>query len=294
MIRRVWNLGNGKAIPLDRPSIIAILNLTPDSFSDGGDLSTPAVAASAALAAIRDGAAMLDIGGESTRPGAVRIAAAEQIRRTIPVIRAIRSEAPNIPISIDTTLSEVASAAIDAGADAINDVSAGLEDPELLPLTALRGVGLILMHRLRAPDRDQFSDRYTHPPNYDDQGGVVPAVRAFLRERAAVAVDAGIDPESIVLDPGLGFGKSVEQNLELIRDSAQLADLGFPILSALSRKSFTARAAGIDPDLPPKARASASVGLSIAHLIAGARLFRVHDIRPHFEAITAAWAAASP
>ena len=291
MLPRIWQLGNGKAIPLDRPSLIAILNLTPDSFSDGGDLPSPQAAADAAESAIRDGAAMLDVGGESSRPGAARVSAPEQIRRTIPAIRLIRERNQDVPISIDTTLAPVARAALDAGADAVNDVAAGLEDEQMLPLVAQRGVGLVLMHRLRKPEHDQFSDKYTSPPAYPEPGGVVQAVRDFLALRTQAAIAAGVAPDRIVIDPGLGFGKTVEQNLLLMRKTPALMELGFPVLSALSRKSFTARAAGLGPDSHPKARITASVGLSVVHLLAGVRLFRVHDVRQHHEAIAAAWAA---
>ncbi len=291
MASPVWQLGNGKAISLDRPAIIAILNVTPDSFSDAGELTSSEAAADAAESALRDGASMLDIGGESTRPGAERVSAAEQLRRVIPAIRLIRERLPQVPISIDTTLAPVARAALDAGADAVNDVAAGLEDEDMLPLVAERGAGLVLMHRLRTPERDRFSDQYASPPVYPGPGGVVQAVRDFLSRRSDAALSAEIGANRIVIDPGLGFGKSVEQNLLLLRHTPQLAALGFPVLSALSRKSFTARAAGLGPDSQPKARLSASLGLSIVHVLAGTRLFRVHDVREHHEALTAAWAA---
>jgi dihydropteroate synthase len=166
-----------------------------------------------------------------------------------------------------------------------------LDDSRILHLAAEREVGLILMHRLHSPGVDRYSDRYTQPPDYTQQGGVVEAVFAFLKARVDAAASVGIDPAALVLDPGLGFGKSVEQNLELLRATPRLATLGFPILSALSRKSFTARAAGLDPALPPKTRVHATIGLSVAHLRAGARLFRVHDVAPHRDALAAAWAA---
>jgi dihydropteroate synthase len=221
----------------------------------------------------------VDIGGESTRPGATRIDAAEQIRRTVPVIAAIRRELAAGPvITIDTTLAEVARAALDVGADAINDVSAGTEDPGILVLAAQRRCGLILMHRLAPPGRDVFSHQYAAPPDYSASGGVTGAVVAFL-------------PEAIVVDPGLGFGKTVEQNLELIRGTPALCELGRPVLSGVSRKSFTAKAAGIDTVRHPRERVHASVGLSVAHLFCGATIFRVHDVREHVEALRAAWAA---
>lgn len=287
-----WQIGNGKAIGLDRPAVLAILNVTPDSFSDGGELPTPDAAAAAAERAVAAGAAGLDVGGESTRPGAEPVSADEQIRRVVPAIEAIRRAlGVGVPIGIDTTLAAVAAAAIDAGADIINDVSAGRDDAGMLPLAAARGVGLILMHRLAPPRQDRYSDRYDSPPDYGDGGGVVRAVRGFLAERVDAACAAGVEPARIVIDPGLGFGKTVEQNLELIAGTPDLAALGRPVLSALSRKSFTARAAGMGPQTQPRERLAATIGLSVAHLAAGARVFRVHDVGEHVLALGAAWAA---
>lgn len=293
----VWNLAGGRSIPLDRPRLMAILNLTPDSFYDGGRLPNPEAALAAAARAVDEGADILDIGGESTRPGAQRIGAEEQIARVVPLIRAVRSgpsPLAEIPISIDTTLAPVARAALDAGADAINDVSAGTEDAGLLPLAAERRAGLILMHRLLPPDRDRYSDRYERPPAYRD---LVEDVRAFLADRVAAALAAGCDPGSILIDPGLGFGKTVDQNLELIRRTRELADLPlaggsrrFPVLSALSRKSFVGRAAGLAGSAPAD-RLAPTLALSAVHLASGASIFRVHDVREHALALHAAWAA---
>lgn len=287
-----WQIGNGKAIGLERPAVLAILNVTPDSFSDGGQLPTPDAAAAAAERAVAAGAAGLDVGGESTRPGAEPVSADEQIRRVVPAIEAIRrAVGAGVPIGIDTTLAAVAAAAIDAGADIINDVSAGRDDAGMLPLAAARGVGLILMHRLAPPRQDRYSDRYDAPPDYGAGGGVVRAVRSFLAERVEAACAAGVEPARIVIDPGLGFGKTVEQNLQLIAGTPDLAALGRPVLSALSRKSFTARAAGMGPQTPPRERLAATIGLSVAHLAAGARVFRAHDVGEHVRALGAAWAA---
>ncbi|MEX2218535.1 MAG: dihydropteroate synthase [Phycisphaerales bacterium] len=272
---------------LDRPRLVAILNLTPDSFYDGGRLGTVEEAVRAAERAVADGADVLDLGGESTRPGAQRVGPEEQVRRIVPVIGAIRARggaAGDIPISVDTTLAPVARAALDAGADAINDVSAGAEDAGMFGLAAQRSAGLILMHRLRPPERDSYSDRYAEPPRYGD---VAAEVSAFLRERCAAAGARGVAPGSIVIDPGLGFGKTVEQNLELIRRTGELAALGYPVLSGLSRKSFTGRAAGLAESTPAE-RLGATLALSVAHLIAGARLFRVHDVAEHRRAVSAA------
>src|ERR1051326_8059721 len=215
---------------------MAILNLTPDSFSDGGACPTVESAVAAARRAAEEGADILDLGGESTRPGAARVPSDEQVRRVIPVLRAIRADGSRlatIPISIDTTLIPVARAALDAGASIINDVSAGIEDPAILDLAAERRSGLVLMHRLAPPDRDSYSDRYEQRPQYDD---VVRTVRDFLASRAALAESRGVARSSIVLDPGLGFGKTVEQNLELIRRTPELAALGNPILDRKSTR----------------------------------------------------------
>lgn len=279
-----------KSVRLDRPWLLAILNVTPDSFSDGGVLSTPDDAARAAQQAFAEGADGVDVGGESTRPGSLPVAADEQIRRVVPALRAIRREVGDAaPITIDTTLAAVAAAALDSGADAINDISAGLHDEAMFPLASRTGAGMILMHRLTTPSRDSYSDRYAAAPEYGADG-VVSAVRSFLDDRASAAIDAGIGRDQIVLDPGLGFGKSVEQNLELIERTAELASLGFPLLSGVSRKSFTARAAGLSTELPPRERVTPTIALSVLHLARGARLFRVHDVAAHAQALRAAWA----
>jgi dihydropteroate synthase len=237
---------------------------------------------------------MLDIWGESTRPGAQRIPAAEQIRRVVPLIAAIRSArgpAAATPISIDTTLSDVARAALDAGADAINDVASGAEDAEMLPLAAERGAGIILMHRLAAPPADSYSDGYARAPEYGD---VVATVRAFLAERASMAERAGVARGSIAIDPGLGFGKSVEQNMALLRRTDELIDLGYPVVSALSRKSFVGRV-GLGRDSDSSERLPATLALSVLQAIRGAALFRVHDVAEHVQALRAARAfAAAP
>lgn len=298
-----WQLAPGRSLTLDRPRILAILNLTPDSFYDGGRLSTVDDALRAAERAIADGAEALDLGAESTRPGAARISADEQKRRLIPVITAItqrlaglgppRSDGqPTAPLlTIDTTLASLAEEAFAAGADALNDVSACAEDPAMLPLLARLRRGVILMHRAAPPDRDRYSTHYPAEPDYAHAGGVTGAVHAFLAQRLNLALDVGIEPDAVVLDPGLGFGKSVTQNLELIRRTPDLLTLNRPILSALSRKSFTAPAAGLPADTPPADRLHPTLGLSLLHLTLGARLFRVHDVRPHAQALSAAWTA---
>lgn len=292
--RPAWRASGSRSISLDQPAILGILNVTPDSFSDGGAYPTPEVALHAAAEMVAQGAHGLDIGGESTRPGSARVDADEQARRVLPVIRLIRKDRAfeRTVVSIDTTLASVARAALDAGADAINDVSAGTDDPEMLSLAASRGAGIILMHRLYRPERDSYSDRYAAPPDYGPAGAVA-VVKQHLVDRRRAAVQAGVHADSIVLDPGLGFGKTVEQNLELIRGTRELAALGSPILSALSRKSFVARAGGLAADSDPRQRLAPTLALSVLHKRAGAAIFRVHDVRPHRAALAAAAAVTS-
>lgn len=284
-----WRVSALRAVDLDRPRVMAIINVTPDSFYDGGAHLDPHTAADAAARFVDEGADLLDVGGESTRPGSSRVDADEQIRRVVPVIEAIRTRDQSTPITIDTTRAGVAARALDAGADGVNDVSAGEEDPEMLPLVATRGAGIILMHRLTTPDRDAYSDAYEAEPNYDD---VVSTVAGYLQSRADAARRAGIEHDAIVLDPGLGFGKSVEQNLDLIRRTGELTTLGYPILSGLSRKSFVGRVA-LGPSAASE-RLSATLGASVRHLASGAHVFRVHDVAAHVSALRLAWAIGDP
>jgi len=287
-----WKLAAGRELLCNRPLVMAILNATPDSFSDGGRLGPVENALRIAQRATADGADMLDIGGESTRPGADRVSADEQIRRVVPVIRAIREAGIDLPISVDTTLAAVAQEALIAGADAVNDVSGATEDPEMLGIVRDQGCGLVLMHRLKPPDEDSFSDRYRQGPEYE--GGVVGAVRSYLAERLHTCERAGIDPGSVVLDPGLGFGKTVEQNLELIRATPALLELGRPVLSALSRKSFVGRISMPHAEqTDPAERLEGTLALSAMHLHLGAGLFRMHDVGPARRALDAVWALIS-
>ncbi len=281
-----WTIGPGRTLELNEARVLAIINATPDSFSDGGENLRVSDALASAHRAIEEGAWGLDIGGESTRPGASAVKEAEQIRRVVPIIEAVRGSGIDAPISVDTTLSPVARAALDAGADLINDVSGGLDDKAMLTLAGERGCGIILMHRLRPPDRDSFSDQYDAEPAYDpDHGGVVGVVRGFLKDRLNAARDAGVDERCVVLDPGLGFGKSVEQNFELVRGTGSLLEIGRPLLSAGSRKSFIGAATG---GASPAERVAGSVALGVAHYLQGVRLFRAHDVRAHVEALRVA------
>jgi dihydropteroate synthase len=254
---------------------MGILNVTPDSFSDGGAFASNVDAIEFGVHMAQEGACIIDVGGESTRPGFRPIPPAEQIRRTIPVIRGLRHRLErSTHVSIDTTCAQVAEAALLAGASIINDVSAGCDDARMLPLAALRKCGLILMHRL------------PHQPTPHEYGpDVVTAIGDFLRERCHAAVTAGVDPASIVIDPGLGFGKTVEQNYELIGRIAELRALNYPVLSAASRKSFIGAATGVQM---PAARVAGSAAVSVMHLMAGVRLFRVHDVSAHREALSVA------
>ena len=274
----VWQLAHDRELPLDSPRLMAIVNATPDSFSDGGLYLDARAAIDHAKECLDDGAAIIDIGGESTRPGARRIDAAEQLRRVLPIVQGVAALG-DATISVDTTLAEVARAAIDAGAHIINDVSAGVEDPAMFRLAAESGAGLILMHRLRPPDKESFSDQYTAPPEYGD---VVGEVKAWLLARAAAAMSGGVSRGQIVLDPGLGFGKTVEQNFEIISRVGEWVEMGFPILSAASRKSFVGRATGV---VEPAARVAGSVAITVQQFLGGVRLFRVHDVGAHRQAL---------
>jgi dihydropteroate synthase len=197
---------------------------------------------------------------------------------------AIRSRLANVAITVDTTSAEVAEAALAAGADAINDISAGLDDEGMLALSAAWGAGLVLMHRLVRPKLDRYSDQYESGPVYAD---VVADVRAFLAERAGAAQAAGVPAERIVLDPGMGFGKTVEQNLLLLKGTGAIASLGHPVLSGISRKSFVGRVS-LGRDSQPEERLSGSLALSVLHYQSGARVFRVHDVPEHMAALSAA------
>ena len=279
-----WRIGPDRLLDLSEPRIVGILNVTPDSFSDGGQHADAAGAVQWALDLVREGGDVIDVGGESTRPGAARVAESEQLRRVVPVIERIRRHS-RVPISIDTTRADVARAAIDAGADIINDVSAGGEDPAMLPLAAERQCGLVLMHRLRPPDDDCWSDGYTERPAYE--GGVVEAVRAWLLDRAAAAEAAGVERAAICLDPGLGFGKTVQQNWALIAGTNRFVRTGYPILGAASRKSIIGAVTGIDA---PELRDAASAVVSAMQAAAGIRLLRVHDVALHRHRVVASLA----
>jgi dihydropteroate synthase len=258
---------------------MGVVNVTPDSFSDGGVHFRADDAVAAARRMIAEGAAIVDVGGESTRPGSKGVSADEELRRVVPVLEAI---APGLPVSIDTAKAEVARRAIELGAELVNDVTALRGDPELAAVVADAGAYLCLMHMQGEPRTMQLD------PRYDD---VAADVAAFLEERLAFAVDAGIAEDRICLDPGIGFGKTAAQNLELVRRLDVLAALGRPVLVGLSRKSTLGRILG-DPDARTGSTA-ASVGAAVAAFERGATILRVHDVREHVEALAAAGAIAS-
>jgi dihydropteroate synthase len=241
----------------------------------------PAAAVARAEQMAAEGADLIDVGGESTRPGALPVGPAEQIRRVVPVLRAASGRVPGVTFSVDTTRSEVAAAALDAGARVINDVSAGRDDPALLPLAARRGCPVVLMHMQGTPQTMQLD------PTYSD---VTREVAAFLHARLAAATDAGVDPQNVLLDPGIGFGKTVRHNLELLQRLGELAALGRPLVVGTSRKGFIGKVLGEDPapagggNPPPAADPSARLfgtAATVAWAAAnGAGVVRVHDVGP--------------
>jgi dihydropteroate synthase len=262
---------------LRRPAVVGIVNVTPDSFSDAGAHLEPEDAIVAARRMVGEGAALVDLGGESTRPGSEGVSLDEELRRLLPVLERLEG----VPFSIDTAKAEVARRALGLGAELVNDVTALRGDPELAGAVADAGAYLCLMHMQGEPRSMQEAPRY---------GDVVAEVASFLEERLSFAVAAGIDEERICLDPGIGFGKSVEHNLELLRRLDVLVALGRPVLVGISRKRVLGRLLG-DPDATT-GTAAASVGAAVAAFERGASIFRVHDVREHVEALAAASAVA--
>jgi dihydropteroate synthase len=262
---------------LPRPSVMAVVNVTPDSFSDGGRYLEPAAALARAAETIDVGAAIVDVGGESTRPGSTGISPGEELRRLEPVFAGLAGA--GLPFSIDTSKAGVARRALEAGALLVNDVTALRGDPELAGVVADSGACLCLMHMLGEP-RTMQDD-----PRYDD---VVAAVAAFLEERLAAAVAAGVREERICLDPGIGFGKTVSHNLELISRLDEIVALGRPVLVGASRKRFVGRILGDAAALTGPT--TASVVLAVLAFERGASIFRVHDVREHVDALSAAQA----
>jgi len=275
-----WKIGHGDSVRLDRPRILGILNVTPDSFSDGGRHAAPDDALRHGDRLIEEGADVIDIGGESTRPGAAPVDAREELGRVLPVIRMLRRRHPDVPLSIDTAKSEVAAAALDEGVAIVNDVSGFRLDPRLAKICAAQGAGVVLMHS-RGNVQDMAS--FTHA-TYED---VVNEVVSELEVSVRVAREGGVGPGHIVLDPGIGFAKRAEHSLAMLAALPRLVTLGYPLLIGASRKRFIGEITGVKE---PSERVAGSVGAHVAALCLGARLFRVHDVRETRQALDVAWA----
>jgi dihydropteroate synthase len=258
------------------PVVVGILNVTPDSFSDGGDFFDPEAAAQHAASMLDEGAGMLDVGGESTRPGSDPVSQEEEMRRIIPVIEGILAARPEAVISVDTYRSGTATATLEAGARLVNDVTALRGDPRMASVVGEAGCPVILMHMQGEPKTMQKE------PHYED---VVREVRDFLAERAEYAVDAGVRPENIIVDPGIGFGKNLEHNLDLLHNLDAIVDLGFPVLIGASRKRFIERITGVQE---ARDRVSGTVATTVLAYERGATFFRVHDVRANREALAVA------
>lgn len=260
-------------LDLGTPRVMGILNVTPDSFSDGGDYAQRTAAVARARQMVEEGVDIIDIGGESTRPGAAEVSVAEEIARTAPLIADIRAAGLTIPISIDTRKSAVAQAALDEGADIVNDVAAFTFDPELAGLCASRGAPVILMHAKGTPETMQKD------PSYAD---VTREVLEFLEERIVFAEGQGIARDRIVTDPGIGFGKTQEHNLTLLRDLAAFHDLGAPVLLGVSRKRFIGAIGGA-PEA--KDRLGGSLAVALHGVSQGVHILRVHDTQATIQAL---------
>jgi dihydropteroate synthase len=260
-----------------RPSVMGVVNVTPDSFSDDGLYHRTDAAVALACGMRDDGAAVVDVGGESTRPGSDGVDLDEELRRVVPVLERLSG----VPVSIDTSKAEVARRALELGAELVNDITALRGDADMAGVVADAGAYLCLMH-MRGEPRTMQVD-----PTYDD---VVDDVRAFLEERLAFAVAQGIPEEWVVLDPGIGFGKTVDHNFELVRRLGELAEIGRPVLVGFSRKSSLGKILG-DPRATTGTPA-ASVGAAVAAFDRGATILRAHDVREHVEALTVAKAVA--
>jgi dihydropteroate synthase len=265
--RTLWRLGAGREIDCAADRIAGIVNVTPDSFYDGGLHDTVEAAVAHGLRLFREGADILDVGGESTRPGAASVAAAEEIRRVVPVIAGLTRALPEVPVAVDTYRAGCAAAALAAGAVIVNDISACSFDPGLLEVVAGEKPGYVLMHSLGRPDVMQAD------PRYED---VVAEILAFFETKLARLVAAGLPEEHVVLDPGIGFGKRPEHNLAILRQLDRFAVLGRPVYLGLSNKSFF----GALLDLPVGERTQATALASALCSARGARIHRVHAVAP--------------
>lgn len=270
----------GKTFDLgQRTWLVGVVNVTPDSFFDGGLYFEPARAIDRALALAAEGADIIDIGGESSRPGSSPIPAKEEKKRILPVVEVLKQK-NDVLISVDTTKAEVAEAALAAGADIINDISAGRFDPRMLPIAARSGAAVILMHMKGTPRTMQIS------PHYDD---VLGEVKAFLSERLEAAESCGLPRESILLDPGIGFGKELNHNLILLNNLGAFAELGRPLVVGISRKSFIGKILKLEA----QDRLEGTIAAAVVSILRGASLLRIHDIQAVKQAVAVAEAILS-
>jgi dihydropteroate synthase len=269
---RHWKIGDSLIDLSRRGLIMGVLNVTPDSFSDGGRFFDPAVAVARGIEMAKEGAQIIDVGGESTRPGADPVGEDEEKRRVLPVIEQLSGRIDSF-ISIDTSKAGVAKAALEAGARIVNDVSGGRADPEMLPLIARSKAALVIMHMQGNPKTMQVAPSYAN---------VVDEVANFFRQQYACALECRIDPMGIAFDPGIGFGKTLEHNLELLRAVDRLRVEGRPIVIGVSRKSFLAKLAGSSGNGD---RGDATVALTALLRSRGADVFRVHDVAPNVQAL---------
>jgi len=260
------------------PLIMGILNVTPDSFSDGGRYNDVEAAMRQVLLMRDEGVDIIDIGGESTRPGSDPVTAEEQIRRVVPTIKEMRAQYPHLPISIDTTLASVAEAALNAGAFMINDISAGLGDPNMLSVAAQYGSPIVLMHKQGAPKSMQDNPYYAN---------ALVEIKTALKQRIDAALAAGIHSENIVLDPGIGFGKRKQDNLELLAHLDDFVAMGYPVLLGTSRKRFMGSICNVSI---PQELVTATAVTTALGVMAGVRMFRVHDVKANRQAADVAWA----
>jgi dihydropteroate synthase len=273
----LWKF-RGRGLDLSsKAAVVGIVNITPDSFSDGGKTMDPDNACAHALKLLEEGATLLDLGGESTRPGAVPVAPEEELLRLLPVLKTLRKRT-DAPISIDTAKASVAQACLDEGADIINDVTALSGDPLMGEVVSRTGAGLILMHLQGTPRTMQENPCYP-------QDDVLSDVSKYLSDRRAVALGCGVDSDAIILDPGLGFGKTVAHNLALLRGIPLLNRLGSPLMIGHSRKSFLGKIMSEDGINTPEDRLSAGLAVTVLARSLGALLFRVHEVRPHLESL---------
>jgi dihydropteroate synthase len=276
----IWRVP-GRDIPIDKPLVLGVLNVTPDSFSDGGKFITRRAALAQAQRMIADGADGIDIGGESTRPqGAKPVSADEELGRVLPIVSQIRLQFPQTLLSIDTTKGDVARSSLAEGADVINDVSAFRIDPSMREVAAATGAGVVLMH-----SRGGVAEMGTY--RYAEYGAdVVADVIRELAASAELALSAGVARESIVIDPGIGFAKRTDHSLRVLAELERLEALGFPVMVGVSRKRFVGELSGVER---AESRIAGTVGANVAALMRGARLFRVHDVAPNRQALDVAW-----